>query len=400
MKNTHPLKKFFQILVIVIAASLIYLTGYSVGHKNLTFENKIVPKIANLNYGKPADVNFALFWDAWAIVKNKFYGGINNQKMVYGAISGMMDSLKDPYSLFMDPDDAKRFSDDLSGSFGGIGAQLESKNNMMVIVAPLADSPAQKAGLKAQDIIIKVDGTEVSQLGFYEAINKIRGEKDTKVKLTIAREGWEETKDFEITRDIVVVKSVKYEIKDNIGIITMSQFGDDTLDLMKEAVDALGKKNVEGMIIDLRNNPGGYLQDAIDITSMFVDNGSIIVKEKDKAGSVKTFKTTLDKKFDKPVVMLVNGGSASASEIFAGAMQDLNRAKLVGEKTFGKGSVQTVEELKDGSKVRVTIAHWLTPNDREIDKEGIKPDISIELTDQDKENKVDSQLNKAIEILH
>ncbi len=393
-------KKFLKIVGIIIVICLIYLGGYLVGHKNFLLEDGYIPKITNLNLGKPTDVDFSMFWDAWDIVKEKFYGKPESQQMLYGAISGAVDSLDDPYSLFMDPADAKRFADDMNGSFSGIGAQIESKEGLVMIVAPLPDSPAEKAGLKAQDIILKIDGEEVSNMGFYEAIDKIRGKKGTKVKLTILRKGWDDTKEIEVTRDTIIVKSVKYEIKDDIGYIKINQFGDDTLDLIKDAINDIKNSNINKLIIDVRNNPGGYLQDAIDITSFFLDDDEVVVKERDKYGNVEEFETTLGKRFDGKMMVLVNGGSASASEIMAGALQDYNRAKIVGEKTFGKGSVQTIADLSDGSKLRITIARWLTPKDREIDKEGIEPDIKIELSEEDKENERDPQMDKAIEMLH
>ncbi len=392
-------KKFFRITGIIVAILIIYFIGYLVGHRNLVFEEGYKPKILNMNLGKPEDVDFSMFWNAWDVVKEKYYGKTDDQKMLYGAISGAINSLDDPYSLFMDPSESKRFLDDMNGSFDGIGAQIESKDGLVVVVAPLPESPAEKAGLKAQDIILKIDNEETKDMGFYEAIDKIRGKKGTKVKLTVFRSGWEDTKDFEIKRDTIIVKSVKYEIKDSIGYIEINQFGDDTLTLTKEALKKFQDNGINKIILDLRNNPGGYLQDAIDITSMFLDSGLVVVKEKDKFGNESSFKTTLNKKFDGKMVVLVNGGSASASEILSGALQDHKRAEVIGEKTFGKGSVQSIEDLSNGSKIRITIARWLTPNGREIDKEGIDPTIEVKISKEDEENNNDKQLDKAIEIL-
>lgn len=392
------MKKFFRFLLIIVFVGVIYLAGYAVGHKNIEFEKGFIPKILNTNLGKPSDIDFSLFWEAWDIVKDKFFGQTDQQQMVYGAISGMIKSLQDPYSLFMDPEDSKRFAEDMEGQFDGIGAEIEAKDGRLVIVAPLKDSAAEKAGIKAQDIILKIDNQDVSELTFYQAINKIRGKKGTIVTLNIARSGWEEPKDIKIKRETIVVKSVEYEMKGNIGYLKISQFGDDTLKLVKEATDYFIKKNAQALVIDLRNNPGGYLQDAVDIVSLFIERDKVVVIEKGKEGTETTFKTTLAPKLaEKPLVVLVNGGSASASEIFAGAIQDHQRGKIVGEKTFGKGSVQNLEDLKDGSKVRITIAEWLTPNYREINKKGIEPDITVELTDEDKDKGRDSQLERAIE---
>lgn len=392
-------KKFLKFIGVVSILCLVYLGGYYIGHKNLQFENGYKPKVLGVYSNKAKDTNFSIFWDAWDIVKSKFVNkDVNEKEMTYGAISGMLDSLGDPYTLFMSPDEAKRFSEDLAGEFDGIGAEIENKNGYLIIVSPLKDSPAEKAGLEPQDIISKIDGEDVSKMTFYGAIDKIRGKKGSEVILTIIRKGWKEAKDIKVTRDTIVVKSVEYEIKDdNIIYLEISQFGDDTTNLVKSAVDQALQKNVRGVIIDLRNNPGGYLEDAVDITSLFIPSG-VVVKEKDRNGNIKELKTTLNQKIkDIPLVVLVNGGSASASEIFAGAIQDCGRGKLIGEKTFGKGSVQNLEDLKDGSKVRVTIAKWLTPKDREIDKEGIEPDIKVELTDEDKSAGRDPQLERAME---
>ena len=392
------LKKFIKILGVIIIIGAIYTAGYAVGHKNIEIEKNYKIKIVNTNSGKPKDVDFSIFWDAWDVAKSKFFGSIDSQKMVYGAISGMLKSLGDPYTTFMNPEEAKQFSEDMKGEFDGIGAEIEAGDGYLVIVSPLEGSPAEKAGLKPSDIIAKIDGNDVSEMTFYEAINKIRGNKGSTVALTIIRNGSKEPKEYQVARDTIVVKSVSYEMKGNIGYIKINQFGDDTLDLVKQAVDFIIKKNAKGLVIDLRNNPGGYLQDAVDIASLFLDKDKIVVIERGKNGSENVSKTTLNPKItDKKLVVLVNGGSASASEIFTGAIRDNKRGIAVGEKTFGKGSVQTMETLKDGSEVKITIAEWLTPNKVQIHKKGIEPDIKVGLTDEDQKAGRDPQLDKALE---
>ena len=393
-KNWRNLLKF---LAVILTIGLIYFAGYLVGHKNLVLEKGYIPKITNTELGAPSDVDFSIFWDAWNVVSKKYVGEVDQQKMVYGAISGMVSSLKDPYSLFLDPTEAKRFSEDLKGSFDGIGAELEARDGNLIVVAPLEKSPAEKAGIMAQDIITKIDGKEVSEMTFQDAINKIRGKKGTEITLTVVRQGWSEAKDFKITRDTIKIESVTWEDKDGFTYIKIRQFGDDTTKLMKQAAEFANKNGSKGIILDLRNNPGGYLDSAVDIASLFLDDKTIVI-EKGKDGSEKKINTTLTPKLkDKKVVVLVNGGSASASEILAGAIQDYSRGTLIGEKTFGKGSVQNLEDLKDGSVVRITIAKWLTPNGRAIDKEGIKPDIEVKLTEEDKKAGQDPQLEKALE---
>lgn len=394
-----PFKTFLKFLAIIIILSLIYLGGYAVGHRNIEFEKGYIPKIVNTELSKPNEVDFSLFWDAWNIVKSKYIGEINIQKMVYGAISGMIESLKDPYSLFLDPSEAKKFSEDLQGSFDGIGAELEAKDGALVVVAPLEGSPAEEAGLRPKDIIVKINDENISDMTFQEAISKIRGKKGTEVTLTIHRQGWQEPKEFKVVRETIIVESVKYEQKEDFTYIRIRQFGDDTTGLMKKAVDFILKNNSKGVIIDLRNNPGGYLDSAIDITSLFIDD-KIVVIEEEKDGKKEELKTTLTASLkDKKIAILVNGGSASASEIMAGAIQDHSRGLIIGEKTFGKGSVQNLEELKDGSEVRITVAKWLTPKGRVIDKEGIEPDIEVKLTEEDKAAGRDPQLERALEEL-
>lgn len=393
-------KNLFKFLAVILIIGSIYFVGYTVGHRNLILEKGYIPKVTNTKLGAPSDVDFSIFWDAWNIINTKYIGEINPQEMVYGAISGMAASLKDPYSLFLNPAEAKRFTEDLKGSFEGIGAELEAKSGNLIIVAPLEGSPAEKAGLKAQDGVVKIDGQDVSGMSFQDAINKIRGKKGTIVVLTVARQGLTETKEIKITREIINVASVKWEEKDGYTYIKIRQFGEDTVDLMKKAADFANKQSDKGIILDLRNNPGGYLDSSVDIASLFLDD-KVVVMEKEKDGEEKKIKTTLTPKLkDKKLVVLVNGGSASASEILAGAIQDYARGLIIGEKTYGKGSVQNLEGLKDGSELRVTIAKWLTPNGRAIDKEGIKPDIEIKLTDENIKANQDPQLERAVQELN
>lgn len=379
-----------------------YIFGYSVGHENLTFDKGYVPKIVNTNFGKPKDVEFDLFWEVWDKVRAKYAGKIDNKKMVYDAINGALRSLDDPYTLFMPPDEAKRFNEDLSGHFDGIGAEIESRDGAITVVAPLEDSPAEKAGLRPQDVILKIDNTETTNMTVNDAVDKIRGTKGTAVKLTLYREGATGPIDVSITRDNIVVKSVKVEMKEgNIGYIKVSQFGADTKELMNKALDELLVKKPKGVIIDVRNNPGGFLDTAVDVTSLFLKERGAIVKDVDKAGKKTSYNATSTPKFtDTPLVVLANSGSASASEIFTGALQDYGRAKFIGVKTFGKGSVQQLEPVSGSGAVRITIAEWLTPKDRHINKHGLEPDIEVKMTEDDFKNKRDPQLDRAMQELN
>ncbi len=401
MLKTQDYKPLIVGLISLLLVSGAYFMGYTVGHKNLVFEKGYRPTIANSELHKPKNIDFSLFWDVWKKVNDKYAGQVDNQKMVYGAINGALQSLDDPYTLFLPPDEAKRFNEDLSGSFDGIGAEIESRSGFITVVAPLEGTPAAKAGLKAKDIITKIDGQETANMSLNEAIGKIRGPKDSTVTLVVAREGAKEPITIVIKRGTITVSSVKWQIKEgNIGYIKISQFGRDTTSLVNEAVDEMVAKKPKALIVDVRNNPGGFLDSAVDVTSLFIKDRGAVVKEKNKEGAVTELKATSPAKLtDIPMVVLVNGGSASASEIFSGALQDYGRAKLIGEKTFGKGSVQELNDTSGGGAVRITVAKWLTPKDRQINKLGINPDIEVKLTDDDTKNSKDPQYDRAVQEL-
>ncbi len=392
---------FMPLLVVLFSLILVTATfgfGYLVGHKNLVFSEGYKPAIISKELGKPKDIDFNLFWNVWDRVSNKFAGTIDSQKMLYGAINGALSSLDDPYTLFMPPTEAKQFNEDLQGQFDGIGAEIEKRDNLITVVAPLKDSPAEKAGLKAKDVIVKIDDDSTENLGLQEAISKIRGKKGTVVRLGIVRDAGE-VQEFKVTRDTITVKSVTWEVKnDKTGYIKISEFGEDTTDLLNKAIDELTAKKVSSLVVDLRNNPGGYLDAAVDMTSLFLKDRGVIVKQKDKDGTVTELKATdAARMTDIPMVILINGGSASASEIFSGALQDYGRAKLIGETSYGKGSVQELESLPGGGAVRITIAKWLTPKDRQINKVGIKPDIEVVLSEDDAKANRDPQLDRALQ---
>jgi len=391
--------KTTYIISIASIAIIFYFLGYFVGHKNLVFENNYKPKVANTELMKPKEIDFSLFWEAWKKVTDDYAGKVDTQKMVYGSINGMIQSLGDPYSAFMEPGKTKNFMEDLSGEIQGIGAEVSTKNGKIVIVSPLEDSPAKKAGLKANDFIVKINGESTEKMSLDEAVDKIRGKAGTKVIMTIVRSEFSEPKDYEIERQKIKVKSVTWEMKPNkVAYIQITQFGEDTSPLIQEAVEQVNKENPKAVILDLRDNPGGYLDAAVDVTSLFMDPG-VVVKEEMKDGKIEEEKTTLNGILTKPkMIILTNGGSASGSEIVAGALQDIGRATLLGEKTFGKGSVQTLENLSKGATLRLTTAKWLTPKGRAINGVGIEPDVKIELTKDDYENNRDPQLDKALEM--
>lgn len=325
---------------------------------------------------------------------------VEAKDLYYGALSGFVAGAGDPFTVFFDPETTEAFDESISGQFEGIGAEISIKDDSLTIVAPLPGSPAEKAGLLAGDKIYAIDGEDATSLTLEEAVEKIRGESGTTVILTILRND-EETKEITITRGNIELKSVKWEFRpDNIAYVEVSSFHDDTSDLFDEFIKEYKNKQVAGLIIDLRNNPGGLLNQANYVTSKWLDDGDVVVKE--RFGDGRQVEYEADGKHElngTPTVLLINSGSASGSEILAGALQDYGIATLIGETTYGKGSVQELKRLPDGSSLKVTIAEWLTPLGNCINKVGIEPDIEVELTYDDYLNKNDPQLDKAVDFL-
>ena len=405
-------KKTIQIIIISLLIIISFFIGLIVGTSNsdkISINNPDNSgEVKNQGAKQPEylsqDVNFKLFWQVWDLIKDKYIEtDINEVEMFYGAQIGLVASLGDPYSVFLVPEVAEDFAEELKGKFEGIGAEIAIKKDRLVIVAPLPDSPAEKAGLRAGDEILTIDNLDTSGISSTEAAILIRGDIGTEVILKVRHKDSIE-EEIKIIRDEIQYTSVKYEILDkentNIGYIKVTNFNEDTEDLFNEAVDNLVRANVNSIILDLRNNPGGFLTTAISMANNWIEEG-VIVKEKSRDSSKnQSFSASGQAKLkDKKTIVLVNGGSASGSEIVAGALQDYGLATILGETTFGKGSVQDLTELSDGSSVKLTIAKWYTPQDRSISDEGIVPDIKIELTNEDYDNDLDPQLDKAIELL-
>lgn len=401
MALTPTKKRRTQIGLVVVALLGSFILGF--GTASNMSSGWIGQQItaARLGKSKPDSVNFDLFWQTWNQVHQDFVGKIDDQQLIYGAIKGMVSGLDDPYTIFFDPNEAKRFSEDVTGKFFGIGIEIGVRNKALTVITPLDDSPANKAGLKSGDVIVRIDDKDTSDMTLNDAVSKIRGDKGSTVKLTIVPKDTSDLKEVSIVRDLIQVKSVKYEVKSNdIGYVRITQFSEDTTDLTTKALNDLKSKHVKGIILDLRNNPGGYLTGAQEVGGMFISRG-VVVSEQGKDGKKNDLYTVADPIVpDLPLVVLVNGGSASASEIVSGAIQDRERGKLVGEKTFGKGSVQNIKDLPGGSSLKVTIAEWLTPKGRMINKLGIAPDVEVKLTADDEKAGRDPQLDKAIELIH
>ena len=353
---------------------------------------------------KPKQVSFNIFWDVWRKINNEYVSQDvtkDTEKRVFGAVKGMVNALGDPYSVFFDPEESKEFTTELEGKFTGIGAELITKDNILTVVAPIDGMPAEKAGILAGDKILKIDDELTNDMTTEDAVKKIRGEKGTEVKLTVLHKKDKNTTDIKIIRDEIDIKSVAYEKKENgIAYLRIKGFMDDTAEELDKVVSQIIADNTKGIIIDVRSNPGGNLDVAVDIISKFVPKGEVVLWERDKNKQEKPYRSVGDGEFkDIPVVVLIDGGSASASEILAGALRDINQSLLIGEKTFGKGSVQSFEKLSGGSSLKITIAKWLTPSKQSIHEIGIEPTIKVELSLEDIRNNNDKQLRKAIEEL-
>lgn len=377
------------------------LDGQAAYASTSTFSlGKVLGKYAN-NRTLSNDVNFDLFWDVWDLLQKDYVGKdkLNDKDMLYGAIHGLVSSANDPYTVFMDPKQAQTFDDDLAGTFQGIGAEIGIKKDRLVVIAPVPDSPAMRAGIRSGDFIASINGTSTQGMTTDQAVSLIRGPKNTEVKLTILHLGEEKPIEVKIIRDVIKIKSVKTEMrKDGIFIITISNFNNDTDDLFSKAANEAAVKKPKGIIVDLRNNPGGYLETAINVASRWVEQG-VIVSERFADKKINSYEARGNSILKNiKTVVLVNQGSASASEIVAGALQDYKKATIVGKQTFGKGSVQILENLKDGSSLKVTIAQWLTPKGNNISEKGITPDKVIDFTPKDYENNKDPQLDAAINI--
>lgn len=321
-----------------------------------------------------------LFSDVMNLVQDHYVEEVDSQKLIYGAISGMLREL-DPHSSFLRPEDYKELEIETKGKFGGIGIEITVRNGVLTVVAPLEGTPADKAGIQANDQIIKIDGAPTQEMSLMEAVQKMRGPKGTKVKLTIMREGQRKPLEFELTRDIISVQSVRTRyLEKGYGYVRISSFQSGTGRDLRKVLEKLEteEKPLQGLILDLRNNPGGLLDQAVAVADEFLDSGLIVYTGGRRENQQMRFEATKNAvPHAYPIVVLVNGGSASASEIVAGALQDHRRAVVVGEPTFGKGSVQTVIPLNDGSAVRLTTSLYYTPNGRSIQAKGIIPDIVV-----------------------
>lgn len=400
-------KRIGLIVLTTIGLFGIWVFGFSQGANwgwkaNLPspFE-KIINKEAPLEI---SDADMGIFWDTWQVVLEKYVGrnDLDTQEIILGATRGIINALTDPYSEFLDSEQTKNLSEELSGKFYGVGMEIGKRDGFLAVIAPLPGTPAEEAGLKANDKIIKIDDTETIDLSPFEAAKLIRGPEGTKVILTIYRSNWDETKKIELIRQKISIPSVRWEkIDHNIAYLKIYNFNQPlTLNFYKTALEIAFTKP-QGLIIDLRNNPGGYLESVVDISGWFLEKGDIILKEDFGNDEIKTFRVRIGQALlkDIPTVILINEGTASASEILAGALRDNRGVKLIGEKSFGKGSVQELVSLKDNSSVKITISRWLTPNETIIEGNGLIPDIEIKNEEEfGTFSKIDLEKDKQLQI--
>ncbi len=326
--------------------------------------------------------DLSVFWTVWQLLEDTYVDeeSLNKTTMVYGAIKGMVGAIDDPYTVYMDPDETLEFDRNLNGQLEGIGAELTVRDQSLVVVTPLKNSPAEQAGLKPGDIVYKIDGELAAEMTLFDAIMNIRGEKGSQVVLTIIREDIDQPFEVSITRDTVNIESVYLEeVEEGLYLLSVYQFNDNTPTAFMEKILEVKNADAKGLILDLRNNGGGYLEISVDVLSEFLEGTveAVTIKRRNEKDNETLYVSGKPNLPEIPMVVLINEGSASAAEIVAGALQDYKRAVVMGEKSFGKGSVQEVDKLADGSSVRLTIAKWFTPNGNNIDYTGITPDIEV-----------------------
>jgi carboxyl-terminal processing protease len=353
-------------------------------------------------------IDLSNFWKVWNLLDEKFVSStttdpITNTLRIEGAISGLVDSYGDPYTIYMPPEEAAMFDEEIAGNFSGVGMEVGMRNNMVTVIAPLPNTPSEKAGVIAGDTLVKIDGESTEGMSTDEAVRRIRGEQGTTVTLTIFREGKEEFLEIPIVRDTIVIPTSKTEIRDDTFIIALYSFNAIAESEMQNALRAFVKSDAKNLILDLRGNPGGYLESAVSIASYFLPLGKVVVRESFGEGIEEELYRSSGRELGthapEKLVVLVDGGSASASEILAGALKEHGVATLIGDTTFGKGSVQELVDLDDGSSLKVTVARWLTPNGNSISAGGLEPNITVERTPEDREALRDPQLDAALEFM-
>ncbi|MEP7356597.1 MAG: S41 family peptidase [Anaerolineales bacterium] len=404
---TRLLRYLITAVFMVITGVVLLAGGFIAGRLSAT-QGLVIPGLTGpsaAQTGTPADLaqTFAPFWQAWTIVHQEYVDQpVKDIDLMQGAIRGMMGALGDSHTLYESPSESQISDTSLSGELEGIGATVDPDPNGLVIVSPLPSSPAEGAGLLPNDLIIQVDGKDLAGMNYYDAIALVRGPANSKVHLTVVRAGVDKPLEFDLVRAKITIPSVESKLlTGQIGYIKINTFGQQTPSELRAALNTLLKQNPSGLVLDLRNDPGGYLDTAIDVASQFLPTGTVVMREKYGDGHEDVFNAKSGGlATDIPMVVLVNKGSASASEILAGAIQDNQRGVIIGETSYGKGTVQQIHPLQqDAGVIRVTIARWLTPTGRSIDKVGITPNTTVAMTAEDVAAKRDPQLDKALSVL-
>lgn len=386
-----------RIMVTALVTFFIFMMGAGAGYAFHGYMVDNQPNAAEAN-------SLSLYWEVWHRIEDQFYGQVPTSTLAtYGAIKGSLATLNDPYTLFIEPEPAAQEKAQLEGQFGGIGAFIQRDEQNRPVLDPMPDQPAEKAGVQKGDILVAVDGTPITaEMTSDDIVKLIRGEIGTKVTITVERADAEKPLDITIERAPIETPSAEWRILEQdpkIGYIRLTSFTERSNKELNKAFQELSEQGAESYIFDLRSNGGGLLETAVDVASQFLRTGTVLREDRKNEGERVYDVRSGGKALDQPLVVLVNGGTASASEIVAGALQDYKRGTLIGEKTFGKGSVQLIYELSDKSRLHVTVAKWFTPNGNAIDKKGLSPDIEVLVTEEDRANNRDPQLARAVEFL-
>lgn len=376
-------RKLFT-LIILGAIGIGFLGGIGFDrYQEANSFNNVVKQLINIDVGKPDTVDFSLFWQTWNRLHEKYVdkNTLDTKKLLYGAIQGMVEAAGDPYTTFFEPVKSQKFQEEISGTFSGVGMEIGKRDNVLTVIAPIRNSPAFRAGIQAGDRILKVNDRDTTDLSIEEAVNLIRGARGTRVTLTISPKGSNDVKNVELVRENIKIPAVELTfVGDDVAVIEIFSFNQNVDAEFKNAAQDVLKSGATRVIVDLRNNPGGLLDSAVNLAGWFLDRGNIVVIEDFGNGTRNEFKASGDASLKKyQTIILINGGSASASEILAGALRDNRNIQLIGEKSFGKGSVQQLEKFFDGSSLKVTVAKWLTPNGISISDKGIEADITVEI---------------------
>ena len=398
-------KKSISIIIFVI---LVVLGAFYLG-STWGYEQKVTDEAVEQVFGSTdiSDVDLSLLLRAWNVIDDKyvFDDSPDSKTRLWGAISGLIGSIDDPYSVFLPPKEAEIFSEDISGNFGGVGMEIGIRDGILTVISPIHGTPADIAGVLAGDKIIEINGETTANLGIDEAVGLIRGKSGTQVILTLFREedGIGDTEEVTITRAKISIPTIDTQIEDGVFIIQLFNFGGSVTRLFDNAIDEFIDSGLDKLVVDVRSNPGGFLDASIDIASYFLPQGSIIVRE--NFGGAEEEVPHRSKGFPKiknnpEIIVLVNAGSASASEIFAAALQENDRATVVGNQTFGKGSVQELVPFTEDTFIKITVAKWLTPDGNSISDGGVTPDVSVDISREDIEGGIDPQLDMALSILN